>query len=213
MKLAIIGATGFVGQHIVSEALNRDHQVTAIARHTDKLSPRANLKLASGDITDVSWLKQQLQGQDCVISAFNPGWGEKDLYEKFVAGSAKILEAVTLSGIKHFLVVGGAGSLEVAPGVELVDTPAFPAEIKPGALAARALRNTLRTNTQLDWTVISPPAMLEPGEKTGQFRYGTTSLLMDGDAPAKITVSDLAVAILDEIEQPRYIRQQFTVGY
>lgn len=214
MKITIIGATGFVGPEIVREALSRGHQVTAVSRSAQKLPAEEGLTRAEGDIYDTAWLSGVLHGQDAAISAFNPGWSESDLYDKFTRGSQHILQAIKQSGVKRLLVVGGAGSLEVAPGVELVDTPAFPANIKPGALAARALRNHLQTEGDaLDWTYLSPAALLEPGPRTGQFRLGTTSLLMQGEHPTSISVADLAVAILDEIEQPQHIRQQFTAGY
>ena len=213
MKLAIIGATGFVGRVVVDEALARGHEVTAIARSQKDLPDVDRLHIALGDVANVDWLAQTLKGVDAVISAFNPGWTDPELYANFVKGSDAILAAVEKSGVKRFLVVGGAGSLEVAPGVELIDTPQFPAEIRPGAQGARELRNKLRAGSKLDWTVLCPAAMLEPGKRTGQFRLGTTSLLMNGDAPANISVQDLAVAILNEIEQPQFIKQQFTAAY
>lgn len=213
MKLAIIGATGFVGRVVVDEALARGHEVTAIARSQKDLPDVDRLHIALGDVTNVDWLAQTLKGVDAVISAFNPGWTDPELYANFVKGSDAILAAVEKSGVKRFLVVGGAGSLEVAPGVELIDTPQFPAEIRPGAQGARELRNKLRAGSKLDWTVLCPAAMLEPGKRTGQFRLGTTSLLMNGEAPANISVQDLAVAILNEIEQPQFIKQQFTAAY
>lgn len=214
MKITIIGATGFVGPDVVKEALARGHQVMAVSRSGKTLPADARLSVAKGDIHDSVWLAGVLKGQDAVISAYNPGWEERDLFEKFTRGSQKILEAVKNSGVKRLLVVGGAGSLEVAPGVELVDTEAFPANIKPGALGARALRNQLQAEEQaLDWTYLSPAALLQPGPRTAQFRLGTTSLLMEGDKPGSISVADLAVAIIDEIEQPQHIRQQFTVAY
>lgn len=213
MKLVIIGATGFVGRIVVDEALQRGHQVTAIARNAKDLPQTRGLTLALGDVNDTEWLTAQLRGQDAVISAFNPGWSAPDLYQQFVRGSDAILSAVEKSGVRRFLVVGGAGSLEVAPGVELIDTPQFPADIRPGAQGARELRNKLRAGSSLDWSLISPAAILKPGERTGKFRLGTTQLLMDGDAPASISVQDLAVAILNEIEQPQFIKQQFTAAY
>jgi hypothetical protein len=213
MKVAIIGATGFVGRRVVDEALARGLQVTAIARQQKDLPDNANLTLALGDVADTEWLAKQLAGQDAVISAFNPGWAEEDLYEKTTRGSQQILDAVKKSGVKRLLVVGGAGSLEVAPGVELVDTPQFPENIRPGAQAVRDLRNKLRNDIQLDWTYLSPAALLEPGKRTGQFRLGTTKLLMNGQAPAGISVEDLSVAIIDEIEKPQFIKAQFTAAY
>ncbi|MGQ5798007.1 NAD(P)-dependent oxidoreductase [Serratia sp. IR-2025] len=213
MKVAIIGATGFVGRRVVDEALARGIQVTAIARQKKELSEHANLTVALGDVADTAWLAGQLRGQDAVISAYNPGWGEDNLYEKTARGAQQILTAVEQAGVKRLLVVGGAGSLEVAPGVELVDTPQFPENIRPGAQAVRDLRNKLRNESVLDWTYLSPAALLEPGKRTGQFRLGTTQLLMNGEAPASISVEDLAVAIVDEIEKPQFIRAQFTAAY
>ncbi|CAI1673373.1 TPA: NAD(P)-dependent oxidoreductase [Serratia fonticola] len=213
MKVAIIGATGFVGRRVVDEALARGLQVTAIARQKKDLPDNANLTIALGDVADGPWLAQQLAGHDVVISAYNPGWAEADLYEKTAKGAQQILAAVKQSAVKRLLYVGGAGSLEVAPGVELVDTPQFPENIRPGALAVRDLRNVLKKETQLDWTYLSPAALLEPGKRTGQFRLGTTQLLMKGDAPANISVEDLAVAIIDEVEKPQFIKAQFTAAY
>lgn len=213
MKVAIIGATGFVGRRVVDEALARGLQVTAIARQKKDLPDNANLTIALGDVADDPWLAQQLAGHDVVISAYNPGWAEADLYEKTAKGAQQILAAVKQSAVKRLLYVGGAGSLEVAPGVELVDTPQFPENIRPGAQAVRDLRNALKKETQLDWTYLSPAALLEPGKRTGQFRLGTTQLLMKGDAPANISVEDLAVAIIDEVEKPQFIKAQFTAAY
>ncbi|BEL75430.1 MULTISPECIES: NAD(P)-dependent oxidoreductase [Serratia] len=213
MKVAIIGATGFVGRRVVDEALARGIQVTAIARQKKDLPEQANLTVALGDVADTAWLAGQLRGQDAAISAYNPGWGEDNLYEKTTRGTQQILTAVEQAGVKRLLVVGGAGSLEVAPGVELVDTPQFPENIRPGAQAVRDLRNKLRNESALDWTYLSPAALLEPGKRTGQFRLGTTQLLMNGEAPASISVEDLAVAIVDEIEKPQFIRAQFTAAY
>ncbi len=213
MKAVIIGATGFVGRRVVDEALARGLQVTAIARQMKDLPDNPNLTVALGDVADTRWLAQQLTGQDVVISTYNPGWGEDDLYKKTAAGAQQILDAVKQSGVKRLLYVGGAGSLEVAPGVELVDTPQFPENIRPGAQAVRDLRNKLRHESQLDWTYLSPAALLEPGKRTGQFRLGTTQLLMNGETPASISVEDLAVAIIDEIEKPQFIKAQFTAAY
>lgn len=213
MKAVVIGATGFVGRRVVEEALARGLQVTAIARQKKDLPDNANLTVALGDVADSQWLAQQLIGQDVVISTYNPGWGEDNLYEKTAKGAQQILDAVKQSGVKRLLYVGGAGSLEVAPGLELVDTPQFPENIRPGAKAVRDLRNKLQQETQLDWTYLSPAALLEPGKRTGQFRLGTTKLLMNGEAPASISVEDLAVAIIDEIEKPQFIKAQFTAAY
>ncbi|GAB1440404.1 NAD(P)-dependent oxidoreductase [Providencia sp.] len=213
MKISIIGATGFVGKALVAEALLRHHQVTAISRHSNQLPQHAYLVTASGDITDVAWLTSRLKGQDVVISAFNGGWQNPNLYQDTVAGNHAILQAVQKSMIKQFIVVGGAGSLKIAPGVDLIDSPEFPTEIKPGAQAMREFKNQLQTIDSLDWTYVSPAAMLEAGERTETFRLGGEQLLMNGSVPAKISVEDLAVAILDEVNNSQFIRQQFTAAY
>ncbi|MGC5902822.1 NAD(P)-dependent oxidoreductase [Providencia stuartii] len=213
MKISIIGATGFVGKVLVNEALFRQHQVTAISRHSNQLQQHAHLVTASGDITDIAWLTARLKGQDIVISAFNGGWQNPNLYQDTVTGNQAILQAVKQSGVKRFIVVGGAGSLEIAPGVELIDSPDFPAEIKPGAQAVREFKQQLQNTPELDWTFVSPAAVLESGERTQTFRLAGNQLLMNGNVPAKISVEDLAVAILDEAEKPQFIRKQFTAAY
>ncbi|QLQ96495.1 NAD(P)-dependent oxidoreductase [Providencia alcalifaciens] len=213
MKISILGATGFVGKALVSEALMRQHQVTAISRHSNQLPQHAHLIAESGDILDVPWLTSRLKGQDAVISAFNGGWSNPNLYSDTVAGNNAILEAVKKAGVKRFVVVGGAGSLEIAPDVLLLDSPDFPANIRPGAQAVKEFKTTLESIDTLDWTFVSPAAMLEAGARTETFRLGGKQLLMNGNTPAKISVQDLAVAILDEVEHPQFIRQQFTAAY
>ncbi|OAT48337.1 NAD(P)-dependent oxidoreductase [Providencia heimbachae] len=213
MKISIIGATGFVGKALVNEALLRGHQVTAISRHSNQLAQHAHLITVTGDITDISWLTSRLKGQDVVISAFNGGWQNPNLYQDTVAGNHAILQAVQNAKVRRFIVVGGAGSLEIAPGMELIDSPDFPAAIKPGAQAVRELKRHLETISDLDWTFVSPAAVLEPGERTETFRLGGKKLLMNGNVPAKISVEDLAVAIIDEAEHAQFIRQQFTAAY
>lgn len=216
MKIALIGATGFVGSAVLTELLARGHQVTAIVRDVAKLKPRDGLSIASADAYDANAIAAAVRGHDAVVSAFNPGWNEPDLYDKFLKGSAAIEKGVIASGVKRLLVVGGAGSLFVAPGVQLVDTPEFagqvPPNIVPGARAARDALTALQRNTALDWTFLSPPALLAPGERTGTYRTGGDNLLMEGDHPAGISVADLAVAIADEIAQPRHLRARFTVA-
>lgn len=213
MKISIIGATGFVGKALVAEALHRHHQVTAISRHSNTLPQHAHLITESGDITDVAWLTSRLKGQDVVISAFNGGWQNPNLYQDTVTGNNAILQAVQKASVKRFIVVGGAGSLKIAPNMDLIDSPDFPAEIKPGAQAMREFKNQLQTIDTLDWTYVSPAAMLEPGERTETFRLGGTELLMNGNVPAKISVEDFAVAILDEVNNAQFVRQQFTAAY
>ncbi len=216
MKIALIGATGFVGKAVLEELLQRDHKVTALMRDPSKLAPRPGLTTVMADAYEADSIGVATRGHDAVVSAFNPGWNESELYDKFLRGSAAIERGVAASGVKRLLVVGGAGSLFVAPGVQLVDTPEFPshvpANIVPGARAARDALTALRGNNALDWTFLSPPALLAPGERTGTYRVGGEELLMAGDRPAGISVADLAVAIVDEIERPRHVRARFTVA-
>ena len=216
MKIALIGATGFVGTAVVAELLQRGHDVTALVRNPAKLAAHANLNAKALDAYDPDAVAAAVEGHDAVISAFNPGWDAPELYAQFMKGSDAIVGGVQQSGVKRFLVVGGAGSLFVAPGVQMVDTPEFashvPPNIIPGAKAARDALTALRGNTTLEWTFLSPPALLAPGERTGKYRVGGEELLMAGAAPAGISVADLAVAIVDEIEKPQNVRARFTVA-
>jgi putative NADH-flavin reductase len=213
MKIALIGGTGFVGKAVLEELLQRGHQVTALARDPAKYTAREGLKAVTADALDAAQVADAVRGQDAVISAYNPGWTEPDIYNVFLKGTRAIIAGVKRAGTKRLLVVGGAGSLFVAPGVQGVDTPTFPAEWKQGALAARDALNEIRNETTLDWTFLSPAAILEPGPRTGTFRLGADQLLMNGHAPAKISVADLAVAIVDEIETPKHVQKRFTAAY
>ncbi|MGN6526241.1 MAG: NAD(P)-dependent oxidoreductase [Burkholderiaceae bacterium] len=216
MKIALIGATGFVGSPLVEELLSRGHQVTALVRNPAKLAARPLLEARALDAQDADAVAAAVRGHDAVVSAYNPGWDAPGLYDAFMKGSAAIVRGTEASGVKRLLVVGGAGSLFVAPGVQLVDTPDFashvPANVVPGAKAARDALTALRSNTTLDWTFLSPPALLAPGARTGRYRVGGEDLPMDGAAPAGISVADLAVAIVDELESPGHVRARFTVA-
>lgn len=214
MKLAIIGASGFVGSALVDESLNRGHVVTAIVRHPEKITiTHPDLTVKQGDALDADAVAQLVAGQDAVLSAYNAGWANPNLYDDFLNGSIAIEKGTEAAGISRLLVIGGAGSLEAAPGVQLVDTPQFPADWKVGATAARDYLSALRKNTTLDWTFLSPAINLAPGERTGQFRLGTEQPVFDENGESAISVKDLAVAVLDEIEQPQFIQKRFTLGY
>jgi putative NADH-flavin reductase len=213
MKIALIGGTGFVGTAVRDELLQRGHTVTALARDPGRYAPHERLAAVRADATDAAQVADAVRGHDAVVSAFNPGWQDPEIYAHFLQGSRAILDGVRRSGVTRVLVVGGAGSLFVAPGVQGVDTPDFPAAWKQGALAARDLLTEIRREAALDWTFVSPAALLEPGPRTGRFRLGTEQMLMDGDHPAKLSVADLAVAIVDELETPKHVKQRFTAAY
>lgn len=214
MKLALIGSTGQVGSHLLDEALRRGHAVTALSRHPGKVAPRPGLTVAKADAYDAAQVAAAIAGHDAVLDAFNPGWGDPEIRANFMKGTRAILEGVKRAGLKRILVVGGAGSLFIAPGAQLVDTPGFPAEWKEGALGAREALEAIKGETALDWTFLSPPVFLNlhGGERTGKYRLGGDEVLMDGDKPAGISVEDLAVAVLDEIEKPAHIRERFTAA-
>lgn len=217
MNIALIGASGFVGSAVLAEALRRGHAVTALVRNPSRLPPQPGLTVRAVDAQDESQVATAVAGHELVISAYNPGWDAPDLYDNFLRGSRAIVAGVKRAGVHRLLVVGGAGSLTVAPGVQLVDTEGFrsqvPAKVIPGALAARDALTELQAETALDWSFLSPPALLAPGAARGGFRLGGDELLMDGDKPAGISVADLAVALLDEAERPAHLRRRFTVAY
>ena len=213
MKIALIGATGFVGSAILKEALERGHEVTAIVRHPDKLQAHPKLHAKKGDVYSADEVARLVSGHDAVISAFNPGWSDPEIYNHQVKGTESIIKGVKQAGVKRLLFVGGAGSLEVKPGVQSVDLPQFPAEYKQGALATRDALNLLRKETSLEWSFLSPSADLSPGQRTGKFRLGKDQLLKDAKGESRVSVEDYSVAMLDEVERPAHIRQRFTVGY
>ena len=202
MHVALIGASGHAGSRILQELSDRGHAVTAIARNPDKIAKLPGVTAKAGDVFDQAGLTRLLEGHDTVISAVH-----------FVASDPRILiDAVKASGAKRYLVVGGAGSLEVAPGVALVTTPDFPDAYKPEALAGGRFLDLLRAEKDLDWTFLSPSALFEAGQRTGKFRLGGDELLV-GEHGSRISFEDYAVALADEIEHPAHSRQRFTVGY
>lgn len=214
MKIALIGATGFVGSAVLNEALNRGYKVTAIARDTSKIITKSErLTLVNADVYDTEALAKTVKGHDAVVNTFNAGWTNPNLYDDFIKGSESIQQAVKLAGVKRLLVVGGAGSLEVAPGIQLVDSPQFPAEWKSGASAARDYLNIIKKENDLDWTFLSPAIQLHPGARTGAFRLGTDQPVFDADHKSEISVEDMAIAIIDELDQNQFIRKRFTLGY
>jgi putative NADH-flavin reductase len=203
MKVALIGASGNIGSQILSELRSRGHEVTAIARNPEKIAAAAGVKPVGADVGDASALASALRGHDAVISSVR--------FRNF--DPQTLLTAVKASGVNRLIMVGGAGSLEARPGVQLVDTSDFPAAAKPEALAGRNALNLLRVETAVDWTFLSPSSVIAPGERTGKFRLGKDEVLIGADGKSRISIPDYAIALVDELEHPRHIRQRFTVGY
>lgn len=213
-KVAVIGATGFVGSQVVKELVDRGYDVVAIARDSSRVQQGEHIQPVSLDVSDER-LADVLKGTDAVISAFNAGWTNPNLYEDYLAGARSIQRAVEASGVKRFIVVGGAGSLFV-DGQQLVDDPSFPKEIKGGALAVRDYLNELKDQDQLDWTFFSPAIEMNPnnaGVRTGVYRTGTENPVFDENGRSNLSVGDVAVALVDELENEKFIKQRFTAGY
>ena len=215
MKIAVIGATGFVGTHIVNELTSRNHQVLGISR-TAQIQTEA-ITFISKDVFNTSDLAETLKCHEIVVSAYNPGWSNNpDIYDEFIKGSQSIQHAVKLAGVKRFIVIGGAGSLYTADGVQLVDTYEFPPEIKSGADAARDYLNLLKKESEIDWVFFSPAKEMHAGitaGRTGNYRLGTDYPVVDEEGRSVLSVEDVAVVIADEIETPRHHRMRFTAAY
>jgi len=212
MNIVLIGASGYIGSALLDEALARGHLVTALVGHPEKLTARPGLTALQTDALDTAALAGRLRGYDAVISAFS-GHAQAEVYDYYMRGMRSIIDAAKAAGVPCLLVVGGAASLEVAPGVQLLDTPEFPAEWKATAAGARAALDLLRAEPTLDWTFLSPSAYLEPGTRTGQFRLGGDQLLVGADGQSRISLQDYAAAMIDELEKPAHSRKRFTVGY
>lgn len=203
MKIALIGATGHIGSRLLAELTTRGHQTTAIVRNPEKVPKLAGVTAVRGDVFDRDNLATLLAGHEAVISAVH-----------FSASDpVALIAAVRQSGVKRYLVVGGAGSLEVAPGVKLFDTVEFPALYLDEARKGGAFLELLKQETALDWTFLSPSALIQPGERTGQFRLGLDALLVDSEGRSTISTEDFAIALVDELEKPAHSRRRFTVGY
>ncbi len=218
MNIALIGASGFVGSALLNEAIQRGHKVTAIARHPEKIKTNDNhLITAVGcDVFEEDKLAGVLSDHDAVLSSYNPGWNNPDIYDDFIKGSGTIQHAAKKAGVKRYFVIGGAGSLEIEPGKQLVDSPEFPKEYKEGAKAARDYLDILKKEKKLDWTFLSPAILMHPGidtGRTGNYRVGTDQPVFDSNGESKISVEDLAIAVIDELENGNFIQKRFTIAY
>jgi len=213
MKIAIIGATGFVGSAILNELADRKHNITAIARNPKDTS---NVNWIATDIFNTDALAETLKGNDVVISAYNSGWTNPNIYDDFIAGSKAIQEAVKKSGVKRYITIGGGGSLFVAPGLQAVDTPDFPKEYYVAASAARDYLNIIKEEKELDWAFFSPAFEMHPGittGRTGKYRLGLENPVFNDEQRSILSVEDLAVVIADEAETPKHHQVRFTARY
>lgn len=203
MRVAVIGISGRVGSRVAAELLARGHSVTGIARTPDAVASRPGLTVVRANAEDAAALTPLLRGHDAIISA-----------SRFVTSNANVLLAAAKGAdVKRLLVVGGAGSLEVAPGKLLMDTPEFPDAYKAEARAGGRFLNILRQEKDVDWTFLSPSADFAPGKRTGSFRLGKDQLLIDAEGRSWVSMEDYAIAMVDELERPRHSRARFTVGY
>jgi uncharacterized protein len=203
LKIAIIGATGNVGRRITDEALNRGHQVTGIAPGANGNAPQKNLILKDGDLRNPEALAKVLKGHDVVVSSV-----------KYVDSDPhRLLEALRLAGIMRYLVVGGAATLEVKPGVTALASGATPDHMLPEARGAQQFLDVLRSTTDISWTVLTPPAEFSAGERKGQFRLGKNEWMVDKNGKSAISFEDFAVALLDEIENPQHLKDRFSIAY
>jgi putative NADH-flavin reductase len=213
MKIAIIGATGFVGSALLNEFAYRKHEITAIAR-TPKNT--ANAKWVAADVFNADALAEILKGHDIIISAYNSGWTNPEIYNDFITGSKSIQKAVKKSGVKRFIVIGGGGSLFVAPGLQAVDTPDFPKDYYVAATAARDYLNIIKEEKELDWAFFSPAFEMHAGTttgRTGKYRLGLENPVFNDEQRSILSVEDLAVVIADETETPKHHQVRFTAGY
>ncbi|HST07087.1 MAG TPA: NAD(P)H-binding protein [Gemmatimonadaceae bacterium] len=216
MKLVVFGATGNVGQRIVAEALRRGHEVVGVVRDPDAVkSPNKEVRLVKGDATDADSVARAARGADAAVSAISPRPNARGLPAPSLAANARaLIKGLRAADVKRVLYVGGAGSLEVAPGKKLADLPDFPAAYRDEAREGREALEIWRKDAKgLDWTYLSPAAEIAPGARTGNYRTTDDKLLTDQKGKSFISFEDYAVAVLDELEHPKHVAKRFGVAY
>jgi putative NADH-flavin reductase len=214
-NVSLIGASGFIGSAILKEALERGLKVNAIVRNAEKIKiTHQNLHITPGDIMNEGTVTTLVTGADAVISSYNPGWANPDIYEDTRSAYRSVISGVKKAGVKRLLIVGGAGSLFVKPGVRLMDTGVLPEAIMPGVKGlAEVYYNLLIPEKELDWVFFSPAGNIAPGERTGKFRLGDNDLITDATGESKISVEDYAMAMIDELIIATQHRKRMTIGY
>lgn len=214
-SVVLIGASGFVGNAILNELLSRGHKVTAVVRNPKKINvTNSKLEIVKTDVSDTNVMVEICKGKEAIISAYNPGWANPDIYEETLRNYPLILEAAKRSGAKKLLCVGGAGTLFCAPGLRVVDSGAIPDAIMDGVKSlGEFYLNTLMNEKTIDWIFFSPAGTLESGKRTGKFRLGKDDLIVDENGISHISVEDYAVAMVDELENPKHHYERFTIGY
>lgn len=214
-RVVLIGASGFVGSVILNEALNRDFHVTAVVRHPENIKiTHENLTVKRADVSSLDEVCEVCKGADAVISAFNPGWDNPDIYEETIEVYLTIIDGVKKAGVDRFLMVGGAGSLFIAPGVRLVDSGEVPEKILLGVKALSDFYlNFLMKEKEVDWVFFSPAAHLFHGTRMGRYRLGKDDMIVDKVGNSHISVEDYAAAMIDELETPAHHQERFTIGY
>ena len=209
MNVVLFGAGGTIGSRILSELVSRGHGVTAVVRDASKIEPHENTIATAGNIFDAASVADAAAGADAVVSAYGPG---PENAGQLVEATRSLIRGVAASGVKRLIMVGGAGSLEVAPGLMLKDAPNFPADWKAIADAHTEALGVLR-ESGLEWTSVSPAAYIHPGARTGKFRVGKDQLLTNESGGSEISAEDFAIAIADEVEHPAHVRERFTVAW
>jgi uncharacterized protein len=216
MKLVVFGATGNVGQRVAAEALRRGHEVTGVVRDPEAVqSPDPRVRLVKGDATNADSVAEVVRGADAVVSAISPRPNARGLPAPSLSANARALaKGLRAADVKRVLYVGGASSLEVAPGKALADTPDFPEAYRAEAREGREALDVFRNEAKgLDWSYLSPAAEIAPGKRTGKYRTTDDKLLVDDKGKSFITFEDYAVAVLDELERPQHVAKRFGVAY
>ena len=212
LHVAVFGATGNIGAAIVAELVARGHRVTGVPRSgADTIGLPAGVALLAGDVTDPRRVAEVARGKDAVVSAIGPRFGSDEV-PPFVAAAHGLIGGLRLVGVERLLVVGGAGSLEVAPEVQAVDSPDFPEAYKPNALAQREALEVYRTVDDLAWTYVSPAAEIGPGRHVGDYQVGHSQMLFDDNGASSISYGDYADGVVDCIEQDAHLRERITLA-